>query len=102
MNRKPGFIALKDLEVYQLSRQLSAIAWVIYERLTYQQRKVWGDQMLTAVDSVGSNIAASISLSGKDQILLYRQRIFIRGCGALVGLGVVQKDCLRSRTCRSM
>ncbi|WP_235893447.1 four helix bundle protein [Litoribacter populi] len=57
MNKKPAFIALKDLEVYQLSRQLSAIAWVIYERLTYQQRKVWGDQMLTAVDSVGANIA---------------------------------------------
>ena len=33
------------------------MAWEIYQRLTYQQRKVWGDQMLQAIDSVGANIA---------------------------------------------
>jgi four helix bundle protein len=31
------------------------MAWEIYQRLTFQQRKVWGDQMLEAVDSVGAN-----------------------------------------------
>jgi four helix bundle protein len=32
------------------------MAWEIYQRLTFQQRKVWGDQMLEAEDSVGANI----------------------------------------------
>lgn len=54
---KKKFIPLQDLEVYRLAGKLSSIAWVIYQRLTFQQRKVWGDQMLTAVDSVGANIA---------------------------------------------
>ncbi|WP_304516403.1 four helix bundle protein [Cecembia rubra] len=57
MEDKKKYILLKDLEIYQLSRKLSAIAWVIYSRLNYHQRKVWGDQMLEAIDSVGSNIA---------------------------------------------
>ena len=57
MEDKKKYIPLKDLEIYQLSRKLSAIAWEIYSRLNYQQRKVWGDQMLEAIDSVGSNIS---------------------------------------------
>jgi four helix bundle protein len=56
MDEKKKFIPLKDLEIYQLSRKLSKIAWNIYSRLNYQQRKVWGDQMLDAIDSVGANI----------------------------------------------
>lgn len=57
MEPKKKFIPLQDLEVYRLARKLSSIAWVIYQRLTFQQRKVWGDQMLSAADSVGANIA---------------------------------------------
>jgi four helix bundle protein len=57
MESKKKFIPLQDLEVYRLARRLSAMAWGIYQRLTFQQRKVWGDQMLSAVDSVGANIA---------------------------------------------
>jgi four helix bundle protein len=57
MESKKNFIPLQDLEVYRLSRKLSSIAWVIYQRLAFQERKVWGDQMLEAVDSVGANIA---------------------------------------------
>lgn len=57
MEPKRNFIPLSDLEVYRLARKLSAMAWEIYQRLTFQQRKVWGDQMLEAVDSVGANIA---------------------------------------------
>jgi four helix bundle protein len=57
MEPKNKFIPLQDLEVYRLARKLSSLAWVIYQRLTFQQRKVWGDQMLSAVDSVGANIA---------------------------------------------
>lgn len=57
MESKKNFIPLQGLEVYRLSRKLSAMAWEIYQRLTFQQRKVWGDQMLEAVDSIGANIA---------------------------------------------
>lgn len=57
MEPKKKFIPLQDLEVYRLARKLSSLAWGIYQRLTFQQRKVWGDQMLSAVDSVGANIA---------------------------------------------
>lgn len=48
---------LKDLEVYQLSRELSDLAWRVYSNLSVQQRKLIGDQFLRAVDSVGANIA---------------------------------------------
>mgnify|MGYP000026364159 CR=1 FL=1 len=52
-----NFIPLKDLEVYQLSRELSKIAWEIYENLNWQDKKIMGDQFIEAVDSVGANIA---------------------------------------------
>jgi four helix bundle protein len=57
---KKKFIPLQNLEVYRLARKLSSLAWAIYQRLTFQQRKVWGDQMLSAVDSVGANIAERV------------------------------------------
>ena len=57
MNEKSKYIPLKELTIYRLARELSAKAWLIYERLGYHQRKVWGDQMLQAIDSVGANIA---------------------------------------------
>ena len=57
MEEKKSFIPLKDLEIYQLARKLSSIAWRIYSRLSYQEKKVWGDQMLDSVVSVGANIA---------------------------------------------
>jgi len=57
MEGKKKFIPLKDLEIYQLSRKLSSIAWRIYSRLSYQEKKTWGDQMLESIDSVGANIA---------------------------------------------
>lgn len=57
MEAKKKFILLRDLEVYRLARKLSSMAWNIYENLTFQQRKVWGDQMLESIDSVGANIA---------------------------------------------
>ena len=48
---------LEDLEVYQLSREISRDAWRIYERLDIQVRRVAGDQFIRAADSVGANIA---------------------------------------------
>lgn len=57
MEEKSKFIPIKELTIYKLSRELSAKAWVIYERLNYHQRKNWSDQMISAIDSVGANIA---------------------------------------------
>lgn len=57
MEDKKKFIPLADLEIYQLARRLSGIAWKIYSRLSYQEKKVWGDQMLGSIDSIGANIA---------------------------------------------
>jgi len=51
------FIPLKDLEVYQLAREASKIAWEIYQELSWQDKKTMGDQFLQATDSVGANIA---------------------------------------------
>jgi four helix bundle protein len=57
MEANKKFIPLQELEVYRMARRLSSMAWVIYQRLAFQQRKVWGDQMLEPVDSVGANVA---------------------------------------------
>ncbi|MBN3583710.1 four helix bundle protein [Algoriphagus aestuarii] len=57
MNEKSVYIPIHELEVYRLSRKLSTNAWAVYQRLSFQEKKVWGDQMLSAVDSVGANIA---------------------------------------------
>jgi four helix bundle protein len=51
------YIKLKDLEVYKLARELSAIVWGVYEKLDWQDRKIMGDQFIESADSVGSNIA---------------------------------------------
>jgi four helix bundle protein len=52
-----NYIPLKDLEVYQLSREFSRICWRIYSKLNFQQKKTVGDQFITSADSVGANIA---------------------------------------------
>lgn len=54
---KKKYILLKDLEVYQLARELSKIGWEVYESLDWQTKKIGGDQFIGATDSVGANIA---------------------------------------------
>ena len=51
------FIPLKELKVYQLARILSDMAWKIYSRMKYEEKKIIGDQFITSTDSVGANIA---------------------------------------------
>ncbi len=58
MKQKKEYIPLKDLEVYQLARELSKKAWVIFERMSWQEKKIIGDQ-LSSIDSIGANIAES-------------------------------------------
>ena len=54
---KKNFIPLKDLKVYQLARQLSTKAWLIYSKMSFEDKKHIGDQFIRSVDSVGANIA---------------------------------------------
>jgi four helix bundle protein len=58
---KKKHILLEDLEVYQLARELSKIDWEIYDSLTWQDKKIMGDQFITATDSFGANIAEGYS-----------------------------------------
>src|SRR3989344_9643220 len=57
MEIKKKYIDLKDLEVYQLARELSKTGWDIYNPLDWQTKKTMGDQFITATDSFGANIA---------------------------------------------
>lgn len=61
MREKKKYILLKDLEVYQLARELSRIGWDIYENLSWQDKKIMGDQFIEATDSVGANITEGYS-----------------------------------------
>lgn len=54
---KSKYIPIKELEVYQLARELSKLAWNIYEHLSWQDKKIMGDQFIESTDSVGANIA---------------------------------------------
>ena len=51
------FIPLKELEAYKLARELSKEAWVTYSKLSWQDKKIAGDQFMRAIDSIGANIA---------------------------------------------
>lgn len=53
---KKKFIQPQDLEVYKLARELSRIAWRIYIRLDWRDKKIMGDQFIEATDSIGANI----------------------------------------------
>ncbi|MDX1940949.1 MAG: four helix bundle protein [Saprospiraceae bacterium] len=53
---KQTYISLKNLVVYQISRELSRADWEIYANMNFEQKKLMGDQFLRATDSVGANI----------------------------------------------
>ena len=57
MGANNTYIALKDLEVYQLARELSRTGWEIYGNLDWKMQKINGDQFIEATDSTGANIA---------------------------------------------
>jgi len=50
-------VDLCDLEIYALSKEISHAGWEIYGRLDWRIKKVIGDQFISAMDSVGANIA---------------------------------------------
>lgn len=45
------------MEIYKLAREIGKDAWEIYNKLSWQDKKIFGDQFITATDSVGANIA---------------------------------------------
>lgn len=55
------FITIKDLQVYQLSRKLSTIAWNIYANMFFEEKRIFGDQFIRLTDSIGANIAEGYS-----------------------------------------
>ena len=61
MENKKNYTLLKDLEVYQLAKELSKIGWIIYQDLDWQTKKIMGDQFITSADSFGANIAEGYS-----------------------------------------
>ncbi len=58
---KSKYIELKDLKIYQLARQLSKIAWDIYSKMSFEDKKIMGDQFIRSSDSIGANIAEGYS-----------------------------------------
>jgi four helix bundle protein len=56
-----NYIPVKDLNVYQIARKLSSIAWEIFSKMGFEDRKHIGDQFLRSSDSVGANIAEGYS-----------------------------------------
>ena len=55
------FIPIKELKVYQLARKLSIIAWNIYSKMSFEDKKHIGDQFIRSTDSIGANIAEGYS-----------------------------------------
>lgn len=50
------YILVKDLKVYKLAKELSRIAWDVYEKLNWEEKKIFGIQFVESVDSIGANI----------------------------------------------
>jgi len=55
--KKKEYITLDKLRVYQLARELTRIAWRIYQKLDWRMKKINGDQYVKSTDSVSANIA---------------------------------------------
>lgn len=52
-----GYILLTDLKIYKMALNISNISWEIYKKFTWEVEKVISDQFITAIDSIGANIA---------------------------------------------
>ena len=42
---------------YKIAKEISSDSWNVYKEFDWQTKKIIGDQFITAVDSVGANIA---------------------------------------------
>ena len=48
---------LDELEIYKLAVEIADECWPIYDQMDWHDKKIMGDQWITAVDSMGANIA---------------------------------------------
>lgn len=48
---------LNDLEIYRMAREIGKLAWQAYGTLTWQDKKIFSDQFISAIDSISANIA---------------------------------------------
>ena len=48
---------LNNLEVYNIAREISKIAWDVYKNMRNEFKFSMGQQFIRAVDSIGANIA---------------------------------------------
>lgn len=72
MEEQKRYIPLEQLKVYQISRELSSKGWEIYGKLSFEQKKLIGDQFLRAIDSIGANIAEGYArYHAMDQVRFY-------------------------------
>lgn len=51
------YLQLEEMDLYNLSLNLSSFSWNIYQRLNQQDKIVMGGQFVRAIDSIGANIA---------------------------------------------
>ena len=58
---KNSYVTIHDLQIYQLARKLSGIAWDIYSKMSFEEKKIIGDQFIRSTDSIGANIAEGYS-----------------------------------------
>jgi four helix bundle protein len=56
-----NYIPIQELIVYQLARKLSIITWDIYSKMSFEDKKIMGDQFIRSTDSIGANIAEGYS-----------------------------------------
>lgn len=52
-----GYVKLGNLFVYKIAIELCDYGWDMYEKLDWRDKKIMGDQFITAVDSNAANIA---------------------------------------------
>ena len=60
MEKNP-YVTIHNLNIYQLARRLSVIAWDIYSKMSFEEKKIMGDQFIRSTDSIGANIAEGYS-----------------------------------------
>ncbi len=70
---------LNKLEIYRLAVELADECWPIYNQMPWQDKKIIGDQWITAIDSISANISEA---NGRFHFL-DRNRFYYNARGSL-------------------
>jgi len=66
------YVKLGDLDLYKETVELSREAWKVFERFSWQDKKIIGDQFIRSTDSIGANIAEGYGrFHYKDRVRFY-------------------------------